>query len=702
MAGFHILQNVLNGGEISPEMRGRFDQPRYQTGAYEMLNAVPLPQGGVTKRPGMIFCGFALAQGSGRALLVPFVYDGQHRMIELAAYSGRAWQPSGALVPGGTFTHPYADADLPDLRFAQSADVIFVVSPGHRPGKISRYADDDWRYEVLTFTPKTPSPGAPWLEAGGEVPGSGNQTYSYRIVAVNPESGELSLPSPATDIYCPSLSLTQYVAISWPALPGIQEYRIYKKKSGVYGFIGRTTDGVTSFQDANVAPDLGDTPPGEKTPFETEDEYPAIAYFMQQRLGFAATNARPLTIWTSQSANFENLSASQPPRDDDGIEATIAGERQTRILWCKSEGKHLLIGTAGGEWLLSPGAGNVITPSSHGFNPQSHIGSQPGLDALRAAEGVLFVQRGGGAVRLLNYSYDEDRFKPKDLSILASHILEGKKISSWAWQLLPHGIVWAALSDGTLAALTLLVEHDVIGWHRHETDGFVEQVESLPSGGGEFDLLWLIVRRNGKRHVEIMSPYFAGVDKETAFFTDSGLSLYDRLHVDPATGLPAKTVLEGLDHLEGRAVHILADGAAHPPRTVEGGRIVLDYPANTVHVGLPYAMRVSPTTPEPVLQDGSTAGRVKKISSVKAFVYKTLGFTVQAGGQRISAVYSPLALPIRDLPHFIENGVVDLSIGRGWSDDARLTFISDTPTPCTILALVTTLELSPGGKGQQL
>ena len=105
------------------------------------------------------------------------------------------------------------------MRFAQSGDVIFVVSPRHKPAKISRYADDDWRYEVLTFTPQTPSPGAPTLEAGGEIPGSGNQTYSYKIVAVNPECGELSLPSPATDIYCPSLSLTQYVDISWPALP---------------------------------------------------------------------------------------------------------------------------------------------------------------------------------------------------------------------------------------------------------------------------------------------------------------------------------------------------------------------------------------------------------------------------------------------------------------------------------------------------
>ncbi|MDR0239099.1 MAG: hypothetical protein LBI88_02570, partial [Deltaproteobacteria bacterium] len=623
----------------------------------------------------------------------PFIYDGQHRMIEFAGGVGRVWSPNGTLVPGGSFSHPYAGPELAGLRFAQSADVIFIASPDHKPAKLCRHADDDWRYEVLSFTPKTAQPAAPSLTSGGNNSGTGNQTYSYKIVAVNPETGELSLPSPATDINCPSLSLTYYVNVSWSPVAGIREYRVYKKKSGSYGFIGRTTDGTTSFQDANIAPDMGDTPPGEKTPFEATGAYPSAAFFLQQRLGFAATADKPLTLWTSQSANFENLAASIPPKDDDGIEATIAGERQTRILWCKSEEKHLVVGTAGGEWLLSPGQGNVVTPSSHGFNPQSHVGSQAGIDALRAAENILFVQRGGGAVRMLGYSYEEDKFKPKDLSILASHILEGKKVTSWAWQLLPHGIVWMSLSDGTLAGLTLLVEHDVIGWHRHRTDGFVEQAEVLPSGGGEYDLLWLLVARDGKRHVEIMSPYFGGADKETAFFTDSGLSWYEK----------EITVLTGLEHLEGRTVHIFADGRVHPPRVVQAGKVTLDYPASVVHAGLPYAMRISPTVPEPQLQDGSTAGRLKRISSVKVFACNTLGFLVQSGNEKaVPAAYNRFSTPAKDLPEFIEYGALDVSIARGWSENARLTIISDTPTPCSILGVVSTVEFSPGGKGHQL
>ena len=65
-------QNVLNGGEISPLLRGRVDQPRYSTGAREMLNFVPMPQGGVTRRPGTRFLGSALHAS---ARLIPFVFS---------------------------------------------------------------------------------------------------------------------------------------------------------------------------------------------------------------------------------------------------------------------------------------------------------------------------------------------------------------------------------------------------------------------------------------------------------------------------------------------------------------------------------------------------------------------------------------------------------------------------------------------------
>jgi hypothetical protein len=48
------------------------------------------------------------------------------------------------------------------------------------------------------------------------------------------------------------------------------------------------------------------------------------------------------------------------------------------------------------------------------------------------------------------------------------------------------------------------------------------------------------------------------------------------------------TSVFGLDHLEGQTVSVLANGAAHPDRTVSSGSITLNGSYEVVHVGLPY------------------------------------------------------------------------------------------------------------------
>ena len=58
---------------------------------------------------------------------------------------------------------------------------------------------------------------------------------------------------------------------------------------------------------------------------------------------------------------------------------------------------------------------------------------------------------------------------------------------------------------------------------------------------------------------------------------DSGLS-YE--------GNPVRT-FSGLDHLEGKTVSILADGAVMAQTVVTGGSVTIAEPASKVHIGLP-------------------------------------------------------------------------------------------------------------------
>lgn len=139
---FHT-QNVLNGGEISPLLRGRVDQPRYNTGTREMLNFVPMPQGGATRRPGTRYLGMAKNQTS---RLIPFVFsETQGRILEFGDKTMRVWLPDGRLVSSGSEPYvvstPFAASDLRAVRFAQSADVVYFAHLSYPPCKLSRYAD---------------------------------------------------------------------------------------------------------------------------------------------------------------------------------------------------------------------------------------------------------------------------------------------------------------------------------------------------------------------------------------------------------------------------------------------------------------------------------------------------------------------------------------------------------------------------------
>ena len=129
MPVFHT-QNVLNGGEISPLLRGRVDQPRYSTGAREMSNFVPMPQGGVTRRPGTRYLGTALGD-DGR--LVPFVFSAtQGRMLEFGDRTMRVWLPDGRVVADEEgspkiFESPFAAADLCVMPSRQTSSISRIL-----------------------------------------------------------------------------------------------------------------------------------------------------------------------------------------------------------------------------------------------------------------------------------------------------------------------------------------------------------------------------------------------------------------------------------------------------------------------------------------------------------------------------------------------------------------------------------------------
>ena len=74
MANTRVLQQSFIGGEVSPNMFGRIEDPYYRNGLSECLNFVVRPDGSVENRAGFEFVN-AARNDNAKARLIPFQFS---------------------------------------------------------------------------------------------------------------------------------------------------------------------------------------------------------------------------------------------------------------------------------------------------------------------------------------------------------------------------------------------------------------------------------------------------------------------------------------------------------------------------------------------------------------------------------------------------------------------------------------------------
>ena len=327
--------------------------------------------------------------------------------------------------------------------------------------------------------------------------------------------------------------------VTWTAAANADSYNVYRDVNGVFGFIGSAEN--PTFKDANKTPDETDTPPKERNPFRGADNFPSTVSYYEQRKVYASTNNKPQTIFFSQSANYDNMTFSSPRKDDDSITRTVAAREVNEIRHLVPLSDLILL-TSGGEWKVSAGSDEVITPSSIIVKPQEFRGASK-VEPIVVGNTVLYVQDQGSTIRDLGYKLESDGYTGTDVSILANHLFYGFSIIDWAYQENPHSVVWCVRSDGVLLGLTYLREHEVWAWHRHELGGefqgghaVVESVACVSEGSE--DALYICVKRTiggaTKRYIERLHTRVF-TDVEDAFFVDSGLPLDSPVTITGAT-----------------------------------------------------------------------------------------------------------------------------------------------------------------------
>lgn len=681
MANVKTLQRSFGGGEVTPEFFGRIDDVKYQTGLAKCRNFIVKPHGPVENRPGFAFVR-EVKNSAKQVRLLPFTFNTTQTMIIEMGEGYFRFHTQGATlldpITGDPYeiVNPYSEADLFDIHYVQSADVMTLVHPGYAPHELRRLGATNWQLIVAGFAPILP-PDAPSASMSG-----GTETkydYTYVVTRIGLDGVSESEPSPPVTVTANLYETGQVITISWAAVPDTSRYNVYKYQGGMYGFIGQTA--TTNLVDDNIVPDMTKTPPIYETVFQGAGNYPGAVSYFEQRRCFAGTVNSPQQIWMTKSGTESNMSYSLPLADDDRISFRIAAREANTIRHIVPLSELLLL-TSSAEWRVSPQNSDAITPTTIGVRPQSYVGAS-NVQPVIINNTLLYCAARGGHVRELGYNWQSGGYVTGDISLRAPHLFDNLEVVDMAYSKAPQPVVWFVSSNGRMLGLTYVPEQQIGAWHWHDTDGAFESVAVVAEGAE--DAVYAVIKRhiNGQdvRYVERMtSRQFA--EAEDAFFVDCGAT-YD--------GAPTTTI-SGLGFLEGKTVNILADGAVHPQRVVTGGQITLDEPASKVHVGLPIEADIQTLPLSIALRDGSFGqGRYKNVNKVWLRVYQSSGIWVGPSFDQLTEAKQRTTEPYGS-PPALKSEEIEVTVTPAWADSGQIAVRQTDPLPLTVVGL--TLEVA--------
>ena len=660
------FQTNFTAGEFSPLLEGRHELAKYKDAVSKLENFYVFPHGPVDKRPGTRFIA-AVKTEANKTRLIPFIFSTiQAYILEFGNNYIRFYKDEGQILDSGSayeISTTYTTAQIPDLKFTQSADVLYICHSAHNPRELTRTGHTSWTLSDYD------SGDGPYIEE-------------------NITSTTLS-PSGTTG----SVTITASVALFSAADIG-RNIRI--KQGSSWGAAKVTAFTDTTHVDATVIDD-DDSAFVDTSAVTTwrlgswyVNNWPAgQPTFFNNRLVFCNTTAEPNAFWCSRSSDFNShkpTARDGTVADTHGINRIITDNQVNAIYWLVVDNADMFAGTSDGPFKIWSGSTTeAFSPTKVKVDKQTRDGAA-NISPSPAGDAILYVSRSTLKVRELSFSFEKDKHLSANLSLLSEHILK-PGIAHVEYTSEPDSLVYCILTDGSLISMTYKRDENVIAWHKQILGGTGVEVESLaavPGIGGTFDTLYMIVKRTinsaTHRYVEFLENRFEPsslTDKDDAFFVDSGLSY---------SGGSTSTIT-GLTHLEGEVVTILSEGATHANKTVSSGQIVLDRSTTRCHVGLGYTSKLVTLPLDAAAATGTTQGKIKRISEVLLRLYKSLGGQIGPSEDNLERMLTRSGLSPMDSSPPLETGDRILNYNGPHERQAKITVIHDEPLPFTLVAI---------------
>lgn len=493
----------------------------------------------------------------------------------------------------------------------------------------------------------------------------------YVVTAVGADRGE-SEASAVVSITNNLYVRNAYNTITWNAVPGAVRYRVFKKLTGLFGFIGETED--LTFKDDNIGPDLGQTPPRIDATVNLPGSYPAACGYYEGRFVVAGAANNPQSFWMTRSGTENQMTFSLPITDEDRIYRQVAALENCAIRHVVPLAQLVLL-TDSTEFLVLPVDSDVLTPRSTQVRPATYVGAGQARP-LVVNLSVLYAAARGGHVRELGFGDQGRALVVGDLSLRSAHRFVGRDIVASAFSKAPAPVAWFVSSDGTLCSLTYIPEERVGAWAFHQTDGVVESVACVAEGLE--DRVYVVVRRwvggTPKRYIERLDP----LDQAGAAYLDCAVSY---------AGSPTPTI-SGLPYPDGTRVYAVAAGNTYGPLVASGGAVTLPVPVTSAVVGLSYRMEVE-TLPAVAQVEALGQGRAKAVNRV---------WLRHRGGGRVMVGPTADRLSADRLDGSVPSGepdVGELSLVGKWTQDGSVLIRHDDPMAFEIVSM--SVEVSFGG-----
>lgn len=603
----------------------------------------------------------------------PSGYNGTHIVTAVTAttVSYAVVSDPGTYVAGGVVTapyeiaSPYADYQLADVKYTQSADILFLAHPEVNFQELQRTNDTSWAFVDFDFQ------DGPFL------------AENTTATTMNPSAATGTITITASAATFASTDVGRLIRLNHGSTWGYAKITVFTTNVLVTAEVQEdftATTAVTKWQ-------LGY--------FYTNNQ-PWTCTFHQQRLFLGGCDTHPNAIFASETADFNLFrqtgtadSIDDTVNDANGFVFLLDANDVQSVRFMKSIRKGMAIGTDSGPWILgSRSEFDPITPTNVSTVKQTPDAANKTLRAFQAGEAMLFMQRSGEVMREFAYSFDNDQYRAIDLNQIADHMLKNDSVTDMCIQREPDTVLWMATESGELKALTYERAQEVVAWHRHQLGGTDAAVESVATMRDDpYDLVWCCVKRtiNGatRRYIEfIEDPWRPSSGVEEAFYVDSGLTYSGA----------ATTTISGLEHLNGETVDIVADGQSVDQGTVSNGQITLNRAASVVHVGL-FINRdivLMPLVAES--RSGDHRGDLIQPQSVTFLVNDSTVFTY-GNGTEFDEVLLRLDSDDSDTPQDAFSGYVTSTFPFGYDLDHDPTIRQDKPLPLNIAQIASRYEI---------